>query len=85
MYILMKMNYYYQREKKFKNIYNKKLDRLEELILKIDYDDLKCVARNSGNETDFTEVEDLNNIRTNKITTEKAKNSQEEFNKYLEK
>ena len=31
MRILMKMNYCFQRKKIFKNIYNKRLDRIEEL------------------------------------------------------
>ena len=67
----------------FKNISNKRLDEIEELSNKTNYDNLAFIAKNSGKETDFTAVEDpivfLDNIRTNKITIERAKNLQEEF------
>ena len=67
----------------FKNISNKRLDEIEELSNKTNYDNLAFIAKNSGKETDFTTVEDpvvfLDNIRTNKITIERAKNLQEEF------
>ena len=66
----------------FKNIYNERLNRLEEFTKKINYDDLKFVAQSSVNETDLTQVEDLivfsNNIRTNKII-ENAEVFQEEL------
>ena len=38
----------------FKNIYNKKLDKIEKLSNKVNYDDLKFVTENSGIETDFS-------------------------------
>ena len=42
----------------FKNIYNKRLDKIEELNNKIDYDDLEYVALNSGKIFDFYELKD---------------------------
>ena len=50
----MKMNYCYQRKKIFKDIYNERLDRLEELTNKIDYNNLKFVVESTSTETDFT-------------------------------
>ena len=38
----------------YKNIYNKKLDEIEELVNKVNYDDLKYVTESSGIETDFS-------------------------------
>ena len=38
----------------FKNIYNKKLDKIEKLSNKVNYDDLKFATENSGIETDFS-------------------------------
>ena len=65
----------------FKNISNKRLDEIEELSNETNYDNLAFIAKNSGKETDFTTVEDpvvfLDNIRTNKITRERAKTLQE--------
>ena len=70
----------------YKNIYNKKLDKTEELTNKINYD-LKYVTKSSGIETDFSvktnPITFLNDIKTNKITVEEAKNSLKDFNKYL--
>ena len=65
----------------FKNIYNERLDKIEELSKKNISDNIKFIAESSGNETGFTKVEDpivfLNNIRTNKMTIERAKNLRE--------
>ena len=38
----------------YKNIYNKKLDEIEVLVNKVNYDDLKYVTESSGIETDFS-------------------------------
>ena len=71
----------------FKNIYNKKLDKIEKLANKFNYDDLKYVTESSAIETDFSvkanPVYFFNNVKTNKITIEKTKASLEDFNKYL--
>ena len=39
----------------FKDIYNKRLDKIEELSNKIDYDNLKCVVEKSGAKEDSFE------------------------------
>ena len=50
----------------FKDIYNKRLDKLEELNNKIDFDNLKYVVERSGDKYSFNKTEDpislLNNI-----------------------
>ena len=71
----------------FKNIYKERLEKIEELTEKDDYDDLKFIDQSSGNFTDFTRIKYpldlLDDIRTNKITLEKAKHLQKVFNEYL--
>ena len=42
----------------FKNIYNKALDKLDQLFKKIDYGDLKFIANSGGLGTDFSELKD---------------------------
>ena len=73
----------------FKNIYNERLDKIEGLTKKTNYDDLNFIVQSSGDETDFTKVENpmvfLNNIKTGKIKVEEANNLQEYFNEYLKK
>ena len=68
----------------FKYIYNKKLDKLEELNNKIDYDNLKYVVESSGDEYKFNKIEDpialLNNIKKGKISLEEAKEKQKNYN-----
>ena len=50
---------------------------------------MKFIVNSTGDETDFSDVEDLitflNNIKSGEITIEEAKESQEDFNKYLKK
>ena len=41
----------------FKDIYNKRLDKIEALNNKIDYDNLKYVVVNSGKKIDFDSLE----------------------------
>ena len=71
----------------FKDIYNKRLDNIDELSKTIDYGDLKFVISSSGKETNFSEIKDpvasLDSIRKHEISTEEAQNKQEEFNRYL--
>ena len=71
----------------FKDIYNKRLDKLEELNNKIDYDDLKYVVESSGDEYSFNKVKDpislLNNIKKRKISLEEAKEQQKGYYNYL--
>ena len=42
----------------FNNIYNKKLDKVDELSENTDYGDLKFIVNSSGLETDFSELKD---------------------------
>ena len=71
----------------FKNIYNKRLDKIKELDEKINCDNLKFITVSSNTETDFSSQKGpltfLNDIKTNEITLEQAKASQEDFNKCL--
>ena len=73
----------------FKNIYNKRLDKIEELTKKINYDDLNFIVESSGDENNFTKVDNpmvfLNNIKTGEIALEQAKNIQKDFDEYLRK
>ena len=67
----------------FKDIYNKRLDKIEELNNKIDYNDLDYVALNSSKIYNFSEFEDpltfLNEIKKGKISLEEAKDSQQNY------
>ena len=73
----------------FKNIYNERLDKIEDLTKKINYVGLNFIVQSRGDETDFTKGEDamvfLNNIKIDKIKLKEAKILQEEFNEYLKK
>ena len=71
----------------FKDIYNKKLHKIEELNNKIDYDNLKYVVESSGDEYNFNEIKDaitfLDYIKKGKISIEKAKKKQQDYYNYL--
>ena len=71
----------------FKDIYNERLDKIEELNNKIDYDNLKYVAVNSGKIFDFSELTDpltfLNEIKKGKTSLEEARNMQQNYLNYL--
>ena len=71
----------------FKDIYNKRLDKSEELNNKIDYDNLKYVVESSGDEYSFNKIEDpislLNDIKKGKISLEEAKVKQKDYYNYL--
>ena len=73
----------------FKNIYNKRLDKIDELSETIDYGDLKFIVNSSGLETNFSELKDpvtfLYSIKKREISTEEVQHKQEEFNTYLKK
>ena len=73
----------------FKDIYNKRLDKIEELNNKIDYNNLKYVVVSSGSEYSFDKLDDplvlLNDIKKGKISLEKAKNQQQNYRNYLNK
>ena len=71
----------------FKDIYNKRLDKIEELNNKIDYDNLNYVVARSGKKFDFGSTKDsitfLNDIKNGKISLEEAKNKQQNYLNYL--
>ena len=73
----------------FKNIYNKRLDKIEGLNKKIDYDNLQYIVKSTGEEFEFDKSEDplkfLNDIETGKISPEEAKNLQNDYEEYLNK
>ena len=63
----------------FKNIYSERLDRIDELTKKNNYDELNFIVENIGDKTMIF----LNNIKIGKLKLEEAKNLQEDFNKLL--
>ena len=73
----------------FKDNYNKKLDEIEEMNKKVNYNDLKYEVISSGEEFELDNTEDpfafLNDIKKGKILLQKAKNIQKEYKKYLNK
>ena len=76
------------RERKiFKDIYNKRLDKIEELNNKIDYNSLNYVVVSTGDKYSFDDLDDpltlLNNIKKGEISMEKAIKQQYNFHKYL--
>ena len=57
--MIIKINYYFQKKEKFfKDIYNKRLDGIEELNNKIDYNNLKYLVIRSGETIDFSDLKD---------------------------
>ena len=70
-----------------KDIYNKKLDKLEELNNTIDYNNLKYITANNISSYTFSEIEDpitfLNEIKKGEKSLEEAKITQENFLEYL--
>ena len=71
----------------FKDIYNKRLDKIEELNNKIDYNNLKYVVISSGDEYRFDKLEDpiafLNDLKKGKIPLKEAKDQQQNYYNYL--
>ena len=71
----------------FKDIYNKRLDKIEEISNKIDYNNLNYVFVGTGDEYEFNILDNpltlLNNIQKGEILMEKAIEQQYNFCKYL--
>ena len=71
----------------FKDIYNKRLDKIEDLNNKIDYDNLMYVVESSGDEYRFNKVKDPitfpDDIKKGKISLKEAKDQQQNYYKYL--
>ena len=76
-----------KERKIFKDIYNKRLDKIEELNNKIDYDDLDYVVYKSNMEYNFSIEKDpitfLNDIKKGETSLEEAKNRQKKYLRYL--
>ena len=71
----------------FKDIYNKRLDKIEELNNKIDYNYIKYVVEKSGEKYRFNKIKDpitfLNNNKEGKISIQEAKDQQKNYYNYL--
>ena len=71
----------------FKDIFNKRLDKIEEVNNEIDYDDLDYVVLSSDMEYKFSVEKDpinlLNAIKKGEMSLEEAKNRQKDYLKYL--
>ena len=71
----------------FKDIFNKRLDKMEEMNNEIDYDDLDYVVLSSDMEYKFSVEKDpislLNAIKKGEMSLEEAKNRQKDYLKYL--
>ena len=71
----------------FKDIYNKRLDKIEELSNKIDYNNLKYVSVNNRSSYNFSELEDplifLNDIKKGETSLEEVKATQQNCLNYL--
>ena len=71
----------------FKDIYNKRFDRIEELNNKIDYNNLQYVVLSNNMAYNFSVEKDpislLDNIKSGKMTLEEAKDAQQNYLCYL--
>ena len=71
----------------FKDIYNKRLDKIEELNNSIDYNNLEYAGYRRKNIYDFSKLVDpltlLDEIKKGKILLEQAKNNQQNYLEYL--
>ena len=80
----------YSKEREiFKSIYNKRLDKTEELTKKIDVNNLTFSTISTGETVDFSRKNDpstlLKKIRDGKITIERAKELQKYLNNNIKK
>ena len=73
----------------FKDMFNERLDKREELDKNVDYDNLKYFVKSSDEEFALDKSEDptifLNHIKTGKISIEQAKNLQQDYDTYLKR
>ena len=71
----------------FKDIYNKRLDEIEELNNKIDYDNLQYFIYNKKHIINFSEIKSpltlLDEIKKGEMTREEARNYQKDYLGYL--
>ena len=78
----------FSKERKiFKDIYNKRLDKIEEMNNKIDYDDLEYVVLSNDMAYNFSVEKDpislLNDIKSGKTTLKEATDAQQNYLYYL--
>ena len=70
-----------------KNIYNKRLNKIEELTEKIDDNNLEFITISTGRKNNSNKKDDavtfLNKVKNGKVTIEEAKESQKNFDHYL--
>ena len=88
--MMIKINYYIQKnEKCLKILFKKRLDKIEEITSKIDDNNLIFTTLTTGETFNFTGKNDpltlLKNIRDGKTTLEKAKDLQENLNNSIKK
>ena len=73
----------------FKNIYHERLDKIDELSKKIDYNNLKYTVSSTGQKIDFSELKYpvvfLDSIRKDDKLIEEARYKHKEFKRYLKK
>ena len=71
----------------FKDIYNKRLDKIKELNNNYDYNNLKYAVVNSDKIFDFSTLKDpltlLEEIKKGRVSLEEVKNNQENYLNYL--
>ena len=71
----------------FKNIYNKRLGKIDKLDKKNNYDDLIFITKRKNRKTNFRRrkgiADFLNEIKKGEITIEQTKASLEDFNNYV--
>ena len=71
----------------FEDIYNKRLDKIEESSNKINYDNLKYVTVSNGKTYDFSTLKDLifllEEIKKGTITLQEVKNTQQDYLDYV--
>ena len=76
-----------KKRKIFIKIYNKTLDKIDELSKENDYVDFKFIVNSSCSETSFNELKDLvaflDNILKREILIQKVPHKKEEFSRYL--
>ena len=82
--MIIKINHYFQKKEKSLKIFTiKKLDKIEELSNKIDYNDLNYVVVGTGDKYSFDDLDDpptlLNNIKKGEISMDKAMERQYNF------
>ena len=76
-----------KERKIFRGIYNDRLDQIQRAENDVDFNNLNYTVTSSGKEYKFDGLKDplvlFNNIKEGKISIQEAKNTQKDYNKYL--